>query len=391
MGSKTIYFDEAGFTGSDMLNDDQPVFVYASVAIEPPDARNIIRELSSRFSLQGREIKGSNLTGHRKGQEAISWLLKECKDTSRISISNKKYALAGKFFEYIFEPVLAPVNSLFYALEFHLFIANLLYIFFISREEYAEVIMSEFQAFMRKHDPSSLDRILLPFDRGLEIGKPLGQILTFLICHKGIIVEEIERLSEIEGLRDWVLELTTTSLYWLLSYWGGRFPSIEVYCDKSKPLELNRELFNALVGRQDKIYMKLADKPEVLLTYNLAKPICLVDSSESPGIQIADVLASSMAYAFKYPDYSCSNEWISLANSMFHSTCIIPAMNSVDLRRKEPFVNALVLQELVNRTLGGKPLLVDWEEFITIASMTYEHALSTGRLSQYKPDTLGNI
>jgi hypothetical protein len=63
----TIYFDESGFTGNDLLNDDQPVFVYASVAIEPSQAEDIIAEMISRFRLQGDELKGSNLVGHTRG------------------------------------------------------------------------------------------------------------------------------------------------------------------------------------------------------------------------------------------------------------------------------------------------------------------------------------
>lgn len=379
MSTKTIYFDEAGFTGSNMLSSDQPAFVYASVAIDQPDASYILAEMITRFHLQGKELKGMNLVGHRRGQQAISWLLNKCKGISCIAVSNKKFALAGKFFEYIFEPVLAPNNSIFYALEFHLFIANLLYVLFESKDEHAEDIMNAFQTLMRTQDPSGLEQLLAPIDARIKLGNPLGQILTFVVCHKNQIVEEIKRLSEIDGLKNWVLELTTTSLFWLLSFWGERFDSIEVYCDKSKPLEINRELFDALIGRQDRIYMKLGKKPEVLLTYNLARPVILVDSIQSPGVQIADILASSIAYGFKNPNDSLSKEWLSLADSMFSSTCILPDLKALDLHEREPFINALVLQELVDRTLKGRSLLVDWDKFLLTAERIYEYSLLKGR------------
>jgi len=378
MNTKTIYFDEAGFTGSNMLSSDQPAFVYASVAIDPPNASHILTEMTTRFHLQGKELKGMNLIGHRRGQQAISWLLNECKGISCIAVSNKKFALAGKFFEHIFEPVLAPINSIFYALEFHLFIANLLYVLFESKDEHAEDIMDEFQALMRTQDPSRLKQLLTPIDRGIKLGDPLGQILTFVVCHKNRIVEEINRLSEVDGLKNWVLELTTTSLFWLLSFWGERFDSIEVCCDKSKPLEINRKLFDALIGRQDRIYMKLGNKPEVLLTYNLAGPVILVDSIQSPGVQIADILASSIAYGFKNPNDSLSKEWLSLADSMFSSTCILPALEALNLHERKPFINALVLRELVERTLKGRSLLVDWDKFLLAAVRTYEYSLLKG-------------
>ena len=45
-----------------------------------------------------------------------------------MALSNKRYALAGKFFEYIFEPVLAQKNRLFYERDFHKFVAMAVYL-----------------------------------------------------------------------------------------------------------------------------------------------------------------------------------------------------------------------------------------------------------------------
>jgi len=129
-GAQTIYFDESGFTGNNLLNPNQPAFVYAGIAIDPDGASRLHTEVVSRFNIRSRELKGKNLVRTGKGREAISWLLSECRGIACIAISNKNYALAGKFYEYIFEPILQPQNSLFYAVGFHKFIANLLYVFF---------------------------------------------------------------------------------------------------------------------------------------------------------------------------------------------------------------------------------------------------------------------
>ena len=59
--AQTIYFDESGFTGNNLLNLNQPAFVYASVAIDPQNASHLHSELVSRFQLQGKEMKGKNL------------------------------------------------------------------------------------------------------------------------------------------------------------------------------------------------------------------------------------------------------------------------------------------------------------------------------------------
>lgn len=370
--AQTIYFDESGYTGNNLLSPDQPAFVYASAAIGPSDASRLHSEMLSRFHIRGKELKGKNLVRHKQGREAISWLLSECGDVACIVVANKKFALAGKFFEYIFEPVLKTNNSLFYAVGFHRFIANLLYILFESKDEYAEDIFGEFETLMRTQDLDVLEQLLTPADQAIKFSDPLGQILTFSLCHREKIKGEIQDLSEINGVSRWALELTTTSLFWMLSFWSERFDLMEVYCDKSEPLDTNRQLFDTMIGRQDRIYMKLGSQPERALTYNLAGPITLLDSQQSPGIQIADVLSSSIAFALKNPDDELSKKWLELAERMFSPFCILPDTRAVDLRERDPFINALILHELVDRTLKGRSLFVDMAEFIGTARRLYQ-------------------
>jgi len=370
--AQTIYFDESGYTGNNLLSPDQPAFVYASVAIGTSDASHLHSEMLSRFQIKGKELKGKNLVKNKQGQEAISWLLNKCSDIACIVVANKKFALAGKFFEYIFEPVLKTNNSLFYAVGFHRFIANLLYILFESKDECAEDMLDEFETLMRTQDPDDIERLLVPLGQAIKFSDPLGQILTFSLCHKEKIKDEIKTLSEINGVRRWALELTTTSLFWMLSLWSERFDLMEVYCDKSEPLDTNRHLFDTMIGRQDRIYMKLGSEPERALTYNLAGPIILLDSQQSPGIQIADVLSSSIAFALKNPDDELSRKWLELAESMFTLFGILPDIKAVDLRERDPFINALILHELVDRTLQGKSLFVDMAEFIGTARRLYQ-------------------
>lgn len=369
--AQTIYFDESGFTGNNLLDLAQPVFAYAGVALDSADALSLHSEIISRFQLQGNELKGKNLVQSRLGREAISWLLSECKDNAFVTISNKNYALAGKFYEYVFEPVLRHENSLFYAVGFHRFIANLLYVLFEARSEHARQILDEFEALMRTKDLSFLRRLLNPAGMGISFSNPLDQILTFGLCHIDKIREEIDGLSEIDGVSRWALELTTTSLFWLLSQWSERFDTMEVFCDQSKPLYENQSAFDAMVGRTDRVYMKLGNQPEMALTYNLAGPIVFLDSKESPGIQIADVITSSIAHAYKNPEEDYSKEWLRFAEPMFTTTCILPDLEYINLKKRDPFINGLILLELVTRSLEGRSLFTDMAKYIATVRRAY--------------------
>ncbi|TET41067.1 MAG: DUF3800 domain-containing protein [Dehalococcoidia bacterium] len=375
---QAIYFDESGFTGNNLLDPTQPVFAYAGVALDPEAAAYLHSELRSRFRLQGEEIKGQNLVQSARGKKAITWLLSECKETALVTVSNKNFGLAGKFFEYVFEPVLKHNNSLFYAVGFHRFVANLLYVLFTARMERAQQLLDDFEMLMRNKDVSSLENVFDPEGLTIDFNDPLDQILTFALCHLDKIREEIGNLSEIEGVSRWALELTATSLFWLLSLWSEHFDRMQVYCDQSKPLYENQSLFEANIGRTDRVYMKLGKQPEMALTYNLTGSIVFLDSKTSPGIQIADIISSSIAYAFKNREEDCSEEWLKIAEPMLTSICIVPDPDEIDLTKRDPLINAAILNELVNRTLEGKSLLIDMEEYI--AQMRHAYMISPPQL-----------
>jgi len=62
-----------------------------------------------------------------QGRRAVTAVLVSCAEHTRLVSHLKKFALACKFFEYIFEPALAEQNSIFYNIGFHLYIGNLLF------------------------------------------------------------------------------------------------------------------------------------------------------------------------------------------------------------------------------------------------------------------------
>src|SRR5271157_4905329 len=103
----TIYCDESGFSGNNLLDREQEYFVFASLAMEPEEARCIVDQATRDFRLQGNELKGSRLLRTPQGQRAISLVIKKAASRAKMVIHLKKYALASKFFEYIFEPALS--------------------------------------------------------------------------------------------------------------------------------------------------------------------------------------------------------------------------------------------------------------------------------------------
>ena len=284
--------------------------------------------------------------------------------------ANKEYALAGKFFEYIFEPVLAQRNSLFYAINFHKFVATLLYVFARAGDPHVSKSLENFTAMMRSMDPKQLMTVLDPLSN-FDQSTPIGKLLTIAICHQNRIKDEI-RGGQPSG---WSLELSMTALHWLLASWSDQFEVLEVYCDQSKPLLDARGFFEAMIGREDKNYLRFGSQPILSITYNLKSQIQLVDSKGSHGIQIADVVASSIAHAYRNPDDRVSKEWIALMADAYANQ-IIPETIDVDLDSEEAYTNSLVLSELADRSVKGHNLFDDMASFVLNAKSLHPHYLN---------------
>ncbi len=56
-----ISFDESGFTGPDLLNEQQPYFVYASHDLSTQEASEFLKQLKADFGLQSHEMKATRL------------------------------------------------------------------------------------------------------------------------------------------------------------------------------------------------------------------------------------------------------------------------------------------------------------------------------------------
>ena len=128
-----------------------------------------------------------------------------------------------------------------------------------------------------------------------------------------------------------------------------------------------------MIGMRKKIYQRLGSHHEVALGFNLNGPIKLVDSEQSHGVQIADVLSSSISYALNNPEEEHSKTWLTLVADMIGDESVIPDPQMLDLSQREPFINALVLGELVDRTVKGSSLIAGMADFIAFAHYAYQH------------------
>jgi len=360
--SQIIYCDESGFSGNNLADNGNPYFVYSSVRFEPEAASELVAQVKKDFRLQG-EIKGANLTKHAQGRRALTRLVKSCAPESKLIMANKKFALAGKLFEYIFEPPLAKNSLLFYNIGFQKYIANLLHGDLITKHATASELLVKFQEAMRALDFAKLaDLLTEDHKRPKGDYSPRELVVRFARAATGPALAELESLCEQGGVGKWVLDLSSTSLNGLLSAWGEQMDSMEVMCDDSKPLKDLQEVFNWRVGKFERKYIELEGRRQ-LLTYSLATPIRFASSKDFPGLQLADALASALAFSLNHSDDKVAITWRQM---LFESVndAIMPDLNYVDMKRPSTVLNAAVLAELIRRAEDGEPLLDGMGQFV---------------------------
>lgn len=371
--AQRIYFDESGFTGNNLLNPNQRFFAYASVSTSDAEASEFVARLVKKHSIQGGELKGSRLVKFNRGRKAVDEILDHFDGRMKISISNKKYALACKIHEYVFEPCYSAINSLFYRAGFHKFIANILYVEFVARGAGAEEIFSEFEQTMRTGSITELEKL---FSSSVhpENSLIITQIREFAQSRADDVRRELASLSS-SGAGKWTLDLTNSALFTLLSNWGEEHDVVTAVCDISKPLQHDQALFNVMIGREERIFSD-AFGERFPITFNLSGPIEFADSSLSHGIQIADVIAAAAVYVMSNPADDHAKKWRSSIVRHGHYGSVLPDSDHVDLGHPKTQLNAMLLLELHSRAKKGLCLIEGMPEHMQLIS----HLLATNSI-----------
>ncbi len=380
--AQAIYCDEAGFTGNNLLDTDQPFFAFATIAINSGEATAVVERAIKDYGINGKELKGKDLLQFNRGRQVISYVLEACAQQSLISAWHKRYSLAGKFFEHLIEPVIADQNSLFYSVGLHRFISNILYFESVMDEKKAEATLKAFQALIRAKASDALPSLFPDTSLGETYYSVLQDIQAFVVIHRDTIARDIASVSGDHPLYRWLLDLSTSALFALLTTWGERFESLIVYCDESKPLMQLREVLDVMVGRTDKAQVYFEGKRQSII-FNLLEPVHFVPSKDYAGVQLADVLSTTLAYCLRYPNEKVSSKWMERLEPQVSEFSVFPDVDLLDLRDEKPFVNALLLRELVDRSAKGRDLFEGIPDFIAAAQA--QHALEFAPRIQLPP------
>lgn len=113
---KTLYFDESGFTGADLLNKEQPIFCVASSDLDDVTADQILKFAFPRY--QGPEVKFGNVWSrwsNKNGLLKFGEKIGQYRENFFAFWIDKRFCTFTKFVDFLIEPVLHDAGFDFYA------------------------------------------------------------------------------------------------------------------------------------------------------------------------------------------------------------------------------------------------------------------------------------
>jgi Protein of unknown function (DUF3800) len=297
MTTRTIYFDESGFTGYNLLDPAQPIFVVASAAIDEHRAAEILNEAFPGY--QGLEYKFKNIWNgrHRTGLLRFAAHLADFEDHAFIYMIDKRFAVLTKIVDFLIEPCFTDAGYDFYDEGFCWKYTN--YIHFgltsFARPALLDTLLRSYQRFSR--DPkeghlaalagqlkimaTSAEEDLRIFFEQMELGARL-----FTKYHNLATFRETN-------------ELQSTTMIAIVSHWRQRFnEDLAVVHDASSNFLRARDLWERITNNNvPEQRHRLGDGSHVAFPLRIVSTRS-VDSINSRAVQFCDILAGLGARHF---------------------------------------------------------------------------------------------
>ncbi len=366
---RKIYCDEAGFTGGNLLDANQPTFTFASTDIDESRARELIDEAIARFRLQNLvkgngELKGNELAQRPRGQESLEWLFNECRDNFFVAIHDKLFAAAAKFFDITFEPLIAEHKIFFLRTGFHRFVVSAIYAGLIAKNQLMLDAVQNFHTIFQAKNAVDGNLVKMAVDNLIPDAppSPIEDILRlWQLNEKEILAEYDGQSDKSEKINKWTLELSLTSLNSMLNYWGTKHKNLLPVCDDSTPLTELQDVINILAGRYD-----FDENYLPIFNGAIVNPVIFGKSHENPSIQIADLVASAFNYAANNLESDFSKKLFGNFSAQISENNIIPDMDDFSIKNEQSVRNYLMLLAILKNSKENDGLILspDFTQFL---------------------------
>lgn len=290
-----IYFDEAGNSGGNLLDKDQPVFTLVSHNYTEAEAKIILAPILKLSN--AKELHFSQLKKYNKFRNAILESLNHeliAKDRLYNYMAHKKFMISVQMVDQLVEPVLYENGEDIYQYGLNISTANILHIMgtVAWKKELYDHMCIRFVKWMRSAEFEDIVKFYesvraLYHSLKHKKDKKLVELLMASIEHILMINSHLDKYT---------LDATLSCFNAHCHFWAGIYNKpFDITFDNSKQIEYWRDMIDFLTHSLPEAevgYGSRKHKYPLLINSLVTK-----ESKESLPLQLADLLASSMNYA----------------------------------------------------------------------------------------------
>lgn len=286
----TIYCDEAGNSGANLLDPEQPCFVLASNDFSREEAESLLEHVRSA---QGAEPKFTSLRKSRNGVARLIRFLADPRLSNErvvVDVFHKKFMVTTKLVDIVAETVMHEFGRDLYERGANLAMSNMLHYCMpvFCGQENTDRFLGAFVELIRRKGPTEVDNFYAAGDAMIKACTSED--------FKGDLVPFVERrLFDIwfgEHLDSLALDPAIPALFQHIAAWGSRKEDrFHVVHDASKPILASQATFQdmlALTGEESHLIGYDRRKMRFPLR---ALTLTQADSTLHPQLQVADLCA----------------------------------------------------------------------------------------------------
>jgi hypothetical protein len=310
----TIFVDESGYSGCDLLDPPQPVFVLATHDIPEAEARELkeqhfgfVKATALKFSELSRKKSGAGVTSLSRQQRAIVDFIADMAGTRAQQffpfIIHKPFALICKLVDAVVETSFDESGIDLYEGGGNLILSNAIYWFTLSgiAPQYQAAMLRAIQDLFYNPSVQTKVRLLAVLDycTGLMVGPRKAGAISECLGIPQMALAEFSP-SDMNLLSKNDLRVTFPTTLSVMSRWGERHSEgFDVVHDQSSALLKNFELWAKATSRDVPPATVGMDRRTMRYPIGVNKTEFARDANYA-GLQLADIVAGTFARAMKF-------------------------------------------------------------------------------------------
>lgn len=290
----TLFLDESGNTGSNLLDPDQPVFTLSSCIFSEMEAETLLALVDSNSP---HEAHFKNLKRRKSGQDGIIRLMSsKLLNTKnvKINIFLKEFMVTTKIVDLLIEHMLHLMGEDLYLNGRNIALSNMLYYCLPSfcDKDLVQSMYKSFVIMIREQEQDNIDNFYDNLEQVKESSSNEGfkENIDLILATKNFINDALN------GVDKFSLDPSIPALFSHCAQWGDAYPKgFHIIHDDSHSIEKQRLLFAQFMDwTQDDVELGY-DRRKYKLPLK-GKSLKFASSKDYSQIQVADIIASSFSY-----------------------------------------------------------------------------------------------